>query len=230
MSDTINAADPAAPTVPQILVVPTAVFHKVGVFQGILTTNLTPYLDEICAPDNVRYMPRPAMEEDPSFKQLIPYVVFRKFRQPDGVTPMYFVYTRTKLQGEQRLHGKRSLGVGGHIEIHDGVDGKPYEIGLVRELLEETVAEFPYEIQAPWGLLNDDSNAVGAVHLGVVHFANVLEGLIEAKNSAEMADTGFHNILWLVSRIDEFESWSQIIIRHLANDAQLSGSPAMKLE
>ena len=57
------------------------------------------------------------MEEDPSFKQLIPYMLFRH-RSPPG-PDMVFQYTRGTGMGEGRLHRKRSVGIGGHISADD---------------------------------------------------------------------------------------------------------------
>ena len=89
-----------------VLVVPTDVFHRIGHFQG-LSTDVAKYLDELLSPEHTSYRARPEMEEDPSFKQLIPYVIFRH-TTPDGVVSL-FQYTRGKGAGEQRLHHKRSI-------------------------------------------------------------------------------------------------------------------------
>src|SRR5207302_9579435 len=110
------------------------------------------------------FRPRSEMESDPSFKQVIPYVVFRC---GDSV----FCYTRGSSQGETRLHRLRSLGVGGHVDEADA-DGRAtldaYEAALRRELDEEVEIGCDGAIRRV-GLINDDSNPVGQVHLGVVH-------------------------------------------------------------
>ena len=64
-----------ATEVEQILVVPTARFHDLGYFQGFCDSP-EKYISDLFNPDFVSYKPRPEMEEDPSFKQLIPYVRF----------------------------------------------------------------------------------------------------------------------------------------------------------
>ena len=96
----------------QILVVPTSVFHGLGHFQ-CFSTEVDRYLEELLSPEHTTYRPRPEMEQDPSFKQLIPYVIFR-YTDTAGVAHV-FQYTRGKGQGEGRLHSKRSIGIGGHI-------------------------------------------------------------------------------------------------------------------
>ncbi len=105
------------------------------------------------------YLDRPRAEEDPSFKQLIPYVVVR-----DG--SRVFLMRRTDAGGDARLHGKASIGVGGHLNPVDaGSDA--LLAGLRREWHEELDTDWEPEFELA-GLLNDDTNPVGAVHLGVV--------------------------------------------------------------
>ena len=60
----------------QVLVVPTELFHRLGYFQGF-SPEPDRYLAELLSPKNTSYRARGEMEEDPSFKQLIPYVIFR---------------------------------------------------------------------------------------------------------------------------------------------------------
>ena len=82
-------------TVEHVLVIPTPVFHKVGHFQGFCD-DIDKYLEVILDPQHASYRPRPEMEQDPTFKQLIPYCVFRC----DGEV---FYYQRGTAQGEARL-------------------------------------------------------------------------------------------------------------------------------
>ena len=97
--------------VEHVLVVPTLLFHEIGYFQGF-HENVVPYLKTLLDPAHTRYMPRDLAEQDPSYKQLIPYCIFR---HGDDI----FCYTRGTAQGEARLHAKRSIGVGGHISTVD---------------------------------------------------------------------------------------------------------------
>ena len=60
----------------QIMVVPTMLFHEVGFFQGFCSEPER-YLKTLLDPAHTSYEPRPAMEEDPSYKQLIPYCIFQ---------------------------------------------------------------------------------------------------------------------------------------------------------
>ena len=197
----------------RVLVVPTDVFHGIGHFQG-LTTEVAKYLDELLSPEHTSYRARSEMEEDPSFKQLIPYVIFRH-TTPEGVISV-FQYTRGKGAGEQRLHHKRSIGIGGHISSDDatsdtGLD--PYREGMQRELSEEVIIRTPYRDQLV-GMLNDDETAVGRVHLGIVHIFDV-ETQDVAPREAEIANSGFEAVELLLADLDGFETWSAICLEAL---------------
>ncbi|MFM8890750.1 MAG: phosphoesterase, partial [Planctomycetia bacterium] len=108
--------------VPQedVLVVPRAVFERAGVFQGFCGDTAT-YLPLLLDPRHTLWRPRGSVEEDPSFKQLLPYCVLA-WKAVDGAT-RYFAYTRGGGQGEARLRAKRSIGIGGHISSCDGEHG-----------------------------------------------------------------------------------------------------------
>jgi predicted NUDIX family phosphoesterase len=153
------------------------------------------------------------MEEDPSFKQLIPYVIFRH-RDAAGQISV-FQYTRGKGQGEGRLHSKRSVGVGGHISIEDrsSDDAVPYSEGMRRELAEEIIVDTPYTEQCV-GLINDDETPVGRVHLGVVHIFDVEQPAVRPRE-AEILEAGFRPVDELLANLDGFETWSQICLRAL---------------
>ena len=197
----------------QVLVVPTELFHRLGHFQGF-SSDTGHYLDELLNPKNTSYRPRSAMESDPSFKQLIPYVVFCH-RDSQG-QPTVFCYTRGTGQGEQRLHRKRSIGVGGHISSEDisaSNESHPYEEGLQRELNEEVLIETPYQSRCV-GLINDDETDVGKVHLGVVHLFTVERPAVRPRES-EIMDAGFHAVAELNKNLDEFETWSSICLQAL---------------
>src|SRR5438309_6873054 len=124
-----------------VLVVPTAVFHRLGHFQGFCG-EVDRYFRGLLDPAHTSYRPRSAMEQDPSFKQLIPYVIFR-YRNSASET-LLFQYTRGKGQGESRLHAKRSIGIGGHISADDAIQTSAYEEGMRRELEEEVIIDTPY--------------------------------------------------------------------------------------
>ncbi|MGB6042047.1 MAG: phosphoesterase [Pirellulales bacterium] len=189
----------------QVLVVPTEVFHRLGHFQGF-TRDVEKYLDELFDPEHTSYRPRHEVEEDPSFKQLIPYCIFRYL--PDN---SIFQYTRGAGQGEGRLHAKRSIGIGGHISLCDTEsDVHPYDEGMRRELDEEVVIDTEFRERCV-GLINDDESDVGRVHLGVVHIFDVRGPQVRARED-DIVDAGFQPISQLLESVDQFETWSQICL------------------
>jgi predicted NUDIX family phosphoesterase len=195
-----------------VLVVPTELFRRLGYFQGF-TADADRYLAELLSPGNTSYRPRGEMEENPGFKQLIPYVIFRH-RDAAGRDHL-FQYTRGKGMGESRLHSKRSIGIGGHISIDDcTADGSvPYAEGMRRELDEEVVIDTPFTARCV-GLINDDQTPVGQVHLGVVHLLEVERPAVQPRE-ADILDAGFRPVSELLAEIDRFETWSQFCLKAL---------------
>jgi predicted NUDIX family phosphoesterase len=192
-------------TVEQILVVPTLLFHEVGHFQG-LCTEVAPYLKILLDPAYTSYRPRNEMEQDPSFKQLIPYCIFR-------CGDRLFHYKRGKLQGEGRLHSKRSIGIGGHISAEDQAHPSPYREAMRREIEEEVYLETAYREQCV-GLLNDDLTDVGRVHLGIVHIFDLDAPKVRPREQS-IIEAGFAPVEELIRDREQFETWSQICLDHL---------------
>ena len=191
----------------RILVTPASELDRLGRFQGF-EPDADRYLSRLLAPGVSRFLPRPDMENDPSFKQIIPYVIFR-------CRDRVFSYTRGTSQGEARLHAKRSIGVGGHVDEADA-DGRAtldaYEAALVRELDEEIVLGSIGTILRV-GLINDDSTPVGRVHLGVVHVCDLDRPEVTPREDG-LADARFVAIEELRGDLDQLETWSQIALKH----------------
>jgi predicted NUDIX family phosphoesterase len=199
-----------------VLVVSTKLFHHLGHFQGF-SSDVERYLDELLSPQHTSYRPRHEVEQDPSFKQLIPYVIFRYRDGAGGVS--LFQYTRGKGQGEGRLHSKRSVGIGGHISLDDTTSGSEshagaaYREGMRRELAEEVTIETKY-VEHCAGLMNDDETEVGKVHLGVVHVFDVEQPLVRPLE-VDIIEAGFRGIDEMLADTSRFESWSQICLKAL---------------
>lgn len=190
----------------RVLVVPAAALDRLGRFQGF-SDDAERYLATLLAPGMGSFRARSEVEDDPSLKQIIPYVVFRA---GDAV----FCYTRGKSQGEARLHRLRSLGVGGHVAEEDA-DGRAtldaYEIALRRELDEEVDIASDGTIRRV-GLINDDSTPVGQVHLGVVHLYDLAQPAVTPREDG-LAEPGFVPLSELRDGAEQFETWSQICLR-----------------
>jgi predicted NUDIX family phosphoesterase len=194
----------------QILVVPTQLLHTLGYFQGFLP-GVAGYLDQLLSEQHTSYRSRAAMEADPNFKQLIPYVIFRHTGAAGEQS--IFRYTRGTGQGEQRLHRKQSVGIGGHISSDDAGGSHPYAEGMRRELDEEVFINTPYTDRCV-GLINDDETEVGKVHLGVVHVFDVQTPDVKPREK-EIVDARFHPVAELLADLDGFESWSRICLQAL---------------
>jgi len=184
-----------------------------GYFQGFCG-QIERYLGELFSPRNILFRPRPEMERDPSFKQLIPYLIFRHCDA--GGRQWVFQYTRGTGQGEGRLHSKRSVGIGGHISEEDhglfSSDRGGYQEGMRRELMEEA------GIDAGNGpavaAINDDSTEVGCVHFGVVHVVRV-SGENVAGGRSGIVGPEFIPMADAVKDPSGYESWSRFCLEHL---------------
>ncbi len=149
-----------------------------------------------------RFGPRPAMEADPGFKQIIPYLVLRQGEA-------YFLMRRTRAGGDVRLHDRWSIGVGGHLNPGDAnLDG-----GLRREWAEELVADFVPEFRFV-GLLNDDTTPVGQVHLGAVFIADAA-GRAVAIREIDKLSGRFATPAEVAAVAPDLESWSRLVFDHL---------------
>ena len=203
----------------QVLVIETELFEKIGRFVGF-NPNARPYMDAIYNPQNVQYIDREAAEKDPRYKQIIPYAVFER-TDPNTGKIQLFRYYRGHGQGESRLIGRASLGVGGHINRSDDSED-PFTAGLRREVEEEVKfvsgpgSESIYKIPSARevGLINDESDEVGRVHLGVVLLYRIPYGNLEPKEST-MLDAAFVGIADLYKTMEELEGWSKSCLQTL---------------
>lgn len=191
----------------EILVVPRSLFDELGSFQG-LTTDTDRYMSTLLDPSNNFFMDRETAEDDPSHKQIIPYSLFR-------YRGSYLHYIRGKAGGESRLHAQGSLGIGGHInpvdERADPLGRATYMAGVAREIDEELALPSQPEQQIV-ALLNDDSNAVGRVHLGFVHLFDLESEEAQAREDA-LSELQFKSTADLRGPLyDTLESWSRFCV------------------
>ena len=194
----------------QILVVERKVFESAGAFNG-LSLDVQKYLDKLFVPGVPRFIPRPIAEKDPTYKQLIPYVIMT-------CNGKFLSYVRGKRAGETRLVAKRSIGIGGHINPTDdmplfGNFFDTYLAAVQREVAEEVSVETKYKNKVV-ALLNDDSNEVGQVHLGIVHLWTLDEPKVERREQM-ITQMGFMTLAELQEVRDTMETWSQICLAGL---------------
>ena len=147
------------------------------------------------------------MEEDPDYKQSIGYVLLK-----DVNTNEVLVYKRLVGGGEARLHGKASVGIGGHMnEVEGKTIFEMLKINAARELNEEVgVSEEEALNNLHFiGLINDDKTEVGQVHIGVVYECKVDKNLVEVKEDDTLV------IKWMsgdeAKAEENYETWSEFL-------------------
>src|SRR5467141_1152901 len=192
-----------------VLVVRRSLFDQLGSFQGL---NFEPgkYLGAFLSRGNNFFLPRPEAENNPAYKQIIPYALI-------AFENRVVYYVRGKKAGEQRLVAKGSIGIGGHMNEGDeslfALDEQAYRVGVEREVNEEIAIKTNFEDRIV-ALLNDDSAEVGQVHLGVVHVFKLAEPKVE-KREAMITSLAFLDKNELLARRDSLETWSQICLDSL---------------
>ena len=201
-----------------LLVIKRELFDEIGTFQGI-STEIDKYLPVFLNSSNNFFIHRELAEDDPSHKQIIPYAIFKHGDK-------FLRYLRGKKSGEQRLASKSSIGIGGHINQDDfnssSLEKDTYLTGIEREINEELIINCDYN-NLPIALINDDSNDVGQVHLGVVHLFDLESDQVEA-GEANIENLEFLSSDDLLREKDNLESWSQICVDHLDKIIKLNQS------
>jgi predicted NUDIX family phosphoesterase len=194
-----------------VLVVPRAALMPDPGWRGLRSDVMSGPAFEVLVAREGTFRPRGEMERDRAWKQVIPYLVLR-----DG--ERYFLMQRTAAGGDARLHGRYSIGVGGHLNPGDGgLLG-----GLRREWDEELVAEFVPDFRLV-ALLNDDTTEVGAVHLGAVYVADA-GGRPVAIRETDKLSGSFVDPPAVAAVADRLETWSRLVFESLAGS--VAGSAA----
>jgi predicted NUDIX family phosphoesterase len=153
-----------------------------------------------------QFLKRIELEEDPSFKQIIPYAIISN-------KDSFYLFRRKSGQTEKRLHNKFSLGVGGHMNPADSM--KPKEQYLIDELKRELFEEVKLQNGCLIdniefiGLINDDTIAVGRVHIGLLYHIHV------SNKELYINETGKMTADWIdKSNLADFyggmETWTKI--------------------
>jgi predicted NUDIX family phosphoesterase len=186
----------------RVLVIPRGSVPGGTDFHGVRATDGSGLADlrEAIAREGL-YLERAVAESDPSHKQLIPYVVVRDGRD-------VFLMRRTDAGGDARLHGRASIGVGGHLNpVDEGDDA--LMAGLRREWDEELDAGWEPDFRLV-GLLNDDTDPVGSVHLGVV-FTVEAAGRAVVVREREKLTGSFVGPADVRASWDALETWSRLV-------------------
>ncbi len=186
-----------------VMVIPSSVLWEAGYFQGI-HLDTEKYFCLIEDRSKTVFKKRKDVESDPSYKQIIPYVIL-------SYKDTLFSYRRGKLLSEKRLFSNYSIGIGGHISVDDvNLFDVPYKDAMRRELNEEVEITSSY---SQWiaGLINDDSNDVGKVHFGIVYIFDLDSPDVKSREKS-INEGKFVTISSLQKDIKKYENWSQICI------------------
>lgn len=175
---------------------------ETNAWHGMNTTNIEDFINTIN--NHKEFLPRPYMETDPTYKQIIPYIVFCHDNK-------VFLMQRKTTASEQRLQGKLSLGIGGHIRKEDMTSNSLFDWAK-REFYEEVHYTGTCRI-TPLGMVNDDSDDVGKVHLGLVLLLTGDSNNISVKS--ELKSGILVSLDECMKQYDQLESWSQIVVKHL---------------
>lgn len=209
-----------------ILVIPRIALFETGkyLFQGTCTDTFT--LNQLLRNlgQHVSVMRRGSTEEldtplernaerNEMYKQPIPYCVVRRNGE-------VFAYRRLSKGGESRLHDKLSIGVGGHMNPYDGTFAQMLHINLLRELDEELHITAPDRSEGAEpslniiGMINDDADDVGKVHIGILAIIDFPEDF-----AIEVRETDQLEGIWMTEEdlrnpdnYAKMESWSKIVI------------------
>lgn len=154
------------------------------------------------------YRPRRLCETDERRKQIVPYIALRYHNQ-------VWTYTRGQAGGEDRLHSRWSIGIGGHINPGDELEDSS---DLFRTIYRAANREMDEEVgnprvwdDCPLGLISDDNDAVGRVHLGFAMEYQLLSPDISPRDPA-LKDGGWWTLADLKSHRHRLETWSQIVL------------------
>lgn len=205
MQTTQNQAKAFQPHDELILVIKRTDLFPTQAWQGLKSVNYDEYAALI--QEKKEFHPRSLMEQDTTYKQIIPYLVFKH-------ADRYFLMQRQAKATETRLQSKYSLGIGGHINQED-ITGNDIAAWARREFHEEVNYTGSLKI-TPLGILNDDSNAVGQVHVGFVFLLEGDKSTISV--NAELKSGSLLTLEECAPFYENMETWTQIVYNFLKNN------------
>lgn len=164
--------------------------------------------------DNLQILPRADAENDFHFKQLIVYSIIKS-------GDLYLTYRRTSKTGEERLKGKYSLGIGGHVKAEEQLTyfgaRDSFILQAVWREIKEEISIKSRMLKRPEIIcfINDDSDDVGKVHFGTAWLVEIEEPHVSMQGSRGIGEVKFHDMFYLRSKKRYFERWSQLLIDFL---------------
>jgi|SRR5579864_4810965 len=187
---------------------------------GVSPINISEFIDG--ATSSIFIGRRHELEHNDEFGQALPYIVIRQGGH-------LFAYRRTKMVGEERLAGMRSIGIGGHVDLSDVrystdsiIDVVGTFAGAIRREMNEEVSFTDPEgklltfdqleiIPTVVAMINDDSDDVGRVHYGILCLLNLPHGYTARVIEEELDNEGFTD----PAAIAGCENWSRLAIDYI---------------
>lgn len=176
-------------------------------WHGLKEVNFDHYMNII--DHEKEFHARSMMETDPGYKQIIPYLVFEHNHH-------YFLMQRQSTASETRLRNKLTLGIGGHIRKEDMQEDSLFA-WATREFHEEVNYEGNLVVK-PLGIINDDSDDVGKVHIGFVFLLSGDSSDISVKS--ELKSGMLVSLDECIAQRECMESWSQFVVDFLRDNKQ----------
>jgi predicted NUDIX family phosphoesterase len=185
----------------QLIVIPRRLFNEVGAFQGVVPVSPAhlPLLDR----RNCVTLARSKAEENPAYKQLVVYFIIHDRLQ-------FLSYWRSPKGGDPRLHRKFSFGFGGHVNAQDPT----YLNAVAREIREEIGPSLIQAVELV-GLINDDSDALGQVHLGLYYEVKLYYWNGEETGDLNIGRPRFTSWEMLAENYEAMEGWSKLVFGYL---------------
>ncbi len=183
----------------KVMVVSRDDLFKNGIWHGLKTQGIEKYTRLIFT--SHKFLRRGDVEDDPKWQQIIPYIVF----EDQG---KIFLMHRKETHTDKRLANNFSIGIGGHINVSD-IRGANIISWAQREFAEEVIYNGKFKAKF-LGVLNDDSNEVGLVHVGlvikVIGDGTPISVRDEHKSGVMVSRDE------LMKKYKQMETWSQIIV------------------
>ncbi len=196
----------------KVLVFPEEIFNLIGAFKGF-SKDAGKFLNDQRFVNSLHYVDRVFAETTSRIRQVIPYLLLSK-------EDKYLVYERGGKGGETRLHGRLSLGCGGHVNPDDRghyIEAAPmgaYHNGMCRELEEEVGLTGPFKNELLGCIYIVDSE-VDKVHMGFCHRIVLDNDFIPEFRDEALQNGEFWSVEKIKENVSRFENWSQILIREV---------------
>lgn len=205
--------------------------HRYNMVQGVYSVSLeemskdsAPFLVTAC---------RELLETDPKYRQILPYLMLIKPSAEGGA--LFFAYRRCKGIGENRLLGKVSVGLGGHVDFKDVICDDSSVVQLEETCMQAVIREAAEEVRfvtasgtpaqpelkvGSYGAIYDSSDEVGRVHVGILLSGFLPHDINVECQEEELETIGFLTAEELLSGKYDLENWSAMALSYALHEGQ----------